>query len=1092
MDASNPVMSKDRATVSEILERSVKRKRQDLAYLGEVARTAPRVLLECKPQIPPLEARQIVARFKESIPVISKERNGELDPQVFERILPEMPVCGILDASGIPLHPPGVQQSGGSVNVTRQFGQTPGVPLGLAQVAEVFGEEVLKRKHVYTSGTWAGFSERLKEQMSRKTVPLAKEMARSRGTKALHTSVMVEQLDKWMPRDPNKNWPGLHTNLAEALHDGIKVTSTASAGAPYWRKKGECMEHIVDVGLPIFVNAIKENKLPELWKMNPEMFLCEVKNKLDRYKVDELDRKTRPYVGVPAHISFLISMATQGFQETLHTFDRDSRSSNAYGFCSANGGLGRMVDWMRAADKRGRVCAYGDDARIAVRRDGEVWIVDPDFKQMDGSIDQQDINLTVDWVISHMERDLGEYSPFWRSVGELWKKMACDPVFVVDGKGVYVKKHKNGLMTGIPGTTLFDTVKSVATWNLYLDEAYRMGYDPLDEARAVAFMKRNGLVIKPGTWNPAPVPESRHRQVMTDHKFLGMQILCLDWMHQWIYVPTLPEQEALEMLVVQKDNPYEKESATVKQRRLYDRMRGLFTTVGFSIRSVREAIHNVVNQLEPTVIIMDTQNPFGEQPDHITLQEMNYPDSSGFPSVEWCYNLYSGLLNPTVGWTSLFPTLGPLLQALKAERREIGRDLRWAIVRNNDNTLSVQAEELVPPPLPEPLKEAYCAERAQVPPFREVNPRSYVFSYREDKEIPRKYIPSQAQVVLTILEEVAATQVGTLMDQTGLGPHKILSIAKQYGLYMTGVEVDDIISRHPLATPFPTLQEDLQAQWVQNADRIDKGTSSRQKALTERALTMLRTSPQEVYLDVGCFVNLQGLRPPQDAADALRQLHIPLGVLTGGMRWRSRPPCPQEVNPISVYLEVGGPGRWTRVAEARSVSKKLAKEYIAGAIFNINGIPVESTKYTVTRNPPKDSTSWADQVDMESPPGPLQKPAVVDITEEPPDLDEWRKRFPEVPRQLFSPLWKYALRENSQSPYTVFERLLKVRTGFEQPQEEFEFYSSVRSRMSTAQKKRQNRRLLERRKRKRRAQSGSSSSKDTPPSHDQKQQIKKE
>lgn len=196
----------------------------------------------------------------------------------------------------------------------------------------------------------------------------------------------MDLLDKYMPRGSNPNWPGVHTGLDEALLEGIKITSNSSAGAPYWRNKGDCLDDIIYVGLPIVVDAIKNNTLGKLWKENPEMFLVEVKNKLDRYNISELEKKTRPYVCVPAHWSFLFSMLAQGFQATLETFENSPGSCNAYGFSSADGGLDRMVDWMRSADKRGKVCCYGDDACIVVRKGKVVYRVDPDFKQMDGSI----------------------------------------------------------------------------------------------------------------------------------------------------------------------------------------------------------------------------------------------------------------------------------------------------------------------------------------------------------------------------------------------------------------------------------------------------------------------------------------------------------------------------------------------------------------------------------------------------------------------------------------------------------------------------------------------------------------------------------
>nr|UYL94322.1 MAG: putative RNA-dependent RNA polymerase [Inari permutotetravirus] len=1065
MDTSNPVMTSDRSTVSEILERSSGVKRQDLAYLGEVARTAKREILRCTPTYPPLEVRQILADFKAQTPSVPNVKEGDLDPEVFEEVMEKMPVCGLMDSAGQPLHPPGKNQRGGYVTTTRQFGLTPGLPLGLAEVAAIFGPKVCERKHIYTSGTWAGFTTRLKEQMSRKTVPVFTAMSRSVGAKKLGLNAALDMLDKWMPRSPNNNWPGIHGTIADALLDGIKVTSNASAGAPYWRNKGECMEQIVDVGLPLFVRAIKDNSLGDLWRKNPEMFLCEVKNKLDRYKIDELTSKTRPYVSVPAHVAFLVSMLSQGFQETLHTFEKNPVSSNAYGFSSTNGGLEKMVVWMEGADERGRVCAYGDDARIAVRVKGKIWIVDPDFKQMDGSIDSKDIELTIEWILRHVRKDLGDETPhFWQSVAQVWKFMAVNPHFIVDGTKIYRKKSRNGLMTGIPGTTLFDTVKSVAVWNLYLDHARQAGFSPLDEGRATAFMKENGLIIKPGTWNPAQLPEYRDGQLMTDHKFLGMQILCLEKYNRFIFVPTLPMEEALEMLVVQKDNPFQMErvSRTCQRRTLYERMRGLYITFGFSIPEIEEAIHNVVNSLPPEIILMQIQSGSGERPEHITLQDFNYPDSSGFPTREYCYNLYAGIFEDHAGWIQIFPTLKPLVDSLKVERRGMGRELRLALTERGDKTMDVVAEEVEPPNLDDSLQEASAMETARLPAFGPPNPRSFIARIGENCEPkPEKRLPTQQQVVYNLVRDLGMTQVGTVMQKTGLGATALLHIAETYGLYLTGNNADDIMSIYPLATPARTEQEILIDKWKSQRDHIDPGTSSRRTALVERARTVVRTAPEEVFLDVGCFVDIS-LKDPRDVGHAVELLNEPLTRLYGGMRWTTKPVRPNTPNPVTAVLEVGLGKVWERVAEARSVSKKMAKEYIASAIFRLNGKPLPTSAYTATANPPP-AQDWADEVEAEDiNKGPFKEPKVTEI-QATQDWDGWYEMYPRVPREFFPILWRHALSQDPSDPEQAYHRVLSVKqnTPPDEPHE------SKRSRLSKNQRQRQNRALNKRRRQRR-------------------------
>nr|QIJ25871.1 hypothetical protein [Smithfield permutotetra-like virus] len=1080
MDTSNPVMSSDRTTVEEILERSAGVKRQDLSFLGEVAKTAKREHLFSEIVFPPLEVKQIVAEFKKNLPKVDSERNGELDDSVFEVVMEKMPVCGLMDEQGIPLHPAGKNQTGGHVKVNRVFGKTAGAPLGLAEIVEVFGPEVLQRKSVYTSGTWQGFKARLKQQMSRKTVSLYRTMSQARGAAKLGLGPALDQLDKWMPRGPNPQWPGVKTDIVDALMGGIKVTSNSSAGAPYWRNKGECMEQIINVGLPIFVKAVKENRLDELWRKNPEFFLCEVKNKTDRYKIGELTSKTRPYVSVPAHIAFMVSMLSQGFQETLKVFTEDPSSSNAYGFSSTNGGLSKMVSWMRGADKRGRVCCYGDDARIAVLRDGKVWVVDPDFKQMDGSIDGKDIELTIEWILRHLRRDLGvpETPAFWDGIAKVWKKMATDPYFVVDGTNIYRKKSKNGLMTGIPGTTLFDTVKSVGVWNTYLDTAQANGWNPLDEQRATDFMSKNGMVIKPGTWNPAVLPEDKDQQLLTDHKFLGTQIRCVDWEGQIIHVPTIPESDALEMLITQKDDPFTRVSDTTQKRTLYERMRGLFITFGFENDRVASAIHNVVNRLPAEIILMQTQVANGERPEHITLQDFNYPDSSGFPTKEFCYSLYSGLKSERYGWKQIFPDMEDLLEDLKSERRQLGRKLRLALAERSDRTRDVMyQEERESPPWDDVLEVAEAREVPNLPSFNTPNVRSEIAKVVTSSNlVPAKRLPTRSEVIYnSLLHMGGLTTVGELKRAAGVQTQSLVVAAQDHGIFMTGTQDPDLCSLYPVATPTPTVQETLITNWQKSKDKIDQGSSHRRQALIALAQDRtVRTAPEKIFLANDILVAIPDLLEPKDPDLIVAALNAPLTRLYGGMKWVSHPPQPKEPNPVKVTLYIGTSTRMERVAEARSASIKLAKAYIARMIFELNGFETEETRMTTTVKPiQKKTLSWADEVEQEDAlKGPYAAPPTESIVfEAAPNLDRWKQDYPLVPDRLFPLLWKYAV-EAKEPTEQVFARLLSKKQedesralsgGIVPPTAE---QRSKRSRLNLQQRQRQNRALNARRRKK--------------------------
>ena len=1009
MDTSNPIMSADRRTIAEIMESTKRRRRQDLEYIAGVAKTTQRVVLPVNStKLPLTEVREICGEFNSSISSVPNVKDGDLPEDLFEVVFEEVPVCGLQDELGLPIHPAGVNNSKGKLCVNRVMGGSAGSPLGLADIVEVVGEQVLKRTHVYTGGTWEGFITRMREQMGRKTVPLRKTLAVA--GKEVSYEYALRELDKYMPRSRNSNWPGVHTNLYDALTEGIKITANSSAGAPYWRNKGECMDHILDVGIPVLVEAIKSNTVGKLFAEQPEMFVAEVKNKLDRYELDKLSSKTRPYVCMPAHFAFLFSMLTQGFQETLEVFDKEgtrSSNSNAYGFSSANGGLARMVEWMRTADKRGKVICYGDDAKIVVKRGGKIFCVDPDFKQMDGSLDHDDIKLTIAWVLKHLKQDAGEDKTpyFWEAVANLWLLNATQPLFVLDGKKVYRKKSPNGLMTGVPGTTLFDTVKSVLAWNAYLDHCEMSGADALNEDNATSYMAAQGLVIKPGTWNPAELPEAKDGVLMTDHKFLGVQILCKEWEGRLVYAPTIPEEEAIQMMVVQKDNPYEKvRSMTVQARTAYDRMRGYMITCGFTIPLMKDCIHNVVNNLRPEVILMDVQAVGGEKPDHILLQDFAYPDSSGFPSEDFCWALYAGD-KEKAKWTQLFPDLHGRLDLFKTEERVWGKRLRAV---TQDIGLCGDAEgrfrkvvKLAPVPEPDidpALGDPVMFEKPHPLVIKDPNPRSFIARVVDSQHlIPEKRQKTRGEAILCFLADRGGlASVREVCDEFGMNGQQLYLEAKRYAFFVTGLHAEALVSQCAVQTPAKTIQDVIVKEnrempiGVTNKGKVRSFPKAHESGAPK---VMIETSPEVISLDSAAVMRMASglregsrlmslLRKKMDAAEALRTLQPVVSAYYHNMRWKTLPVV-HVADRVTVGVtllvdelvrvpleeltssDLGNPKVKTFVmAECWSLNALLAKQYIAKAVLGMMGADfVETSMSTRFVPPPREFCSWADECD---------------------------------------------------------------------------------------------------------------------------------
>lgn len=979
MDTSNPVVPQDRRTIKEIRETQRLRRRQDQRYLSDIARSAQRMYLPVGEVLGEYEVKDICARFRASIPRVPRDKEESL-PSVFEKVYDSVPVSGLLNLEGLPLHPAGVnmvkRDSYAVVNVRRMMGGSPAAPLGLKEIAAVMGERVLERKHVYTCGTWKGFMTRLEQQMGRECVSVYEMYERELGYKPSQEH-MFKQLDILFPRKKS-DWPVLDEDLG-ALLDRVSFTASSSAGPPYWRNKGECIDDIIDAGLPIVVKAIKEDKLNDLWMTNPEMFLCEVKNKMDRYEIQKLDEKTRPYACIPGHWAALFSVLTQKFQSGLETFDENPRSVNAYGFSAANGGLTKMYNWMRQV-QQAKYIVYGDDTCLVVRRGADVYRVDPDFKQMDGSLHSADMALVCRWVLRACLKEDGlEKNYFWQAVEEQWESFASDPVFLIDGPEVYKKVRPHGMMSGVPGTTLFDTVKSALAWHVYLTVCDRDRQDPLDEEFCREFMLRNGLVVKEGTFSPAKVGKATPGLTITDHKFLGVQMLVEEYEGELVIVPTIPEDEALEMLVVQKDNPFDKsEGHLTNARRLFDRMRGLYITFGFGMPKIAEAIHNVVNSIDPLAVILVTQLPTGEKPDHILLEDFAYPDSSGFPTREFCLAMYGGFETKDEDWFKIYPTLEPTLQELRKESRLVEQEVK-KVRRVTEAGVQSDTVEYVVSTVDVGTQTSYSREfdvldspeRVQKQTMKKPHPRSEIV---DPEGVKKKFLPDSGQS-LRVLLEAGPMRVETVCRRLKVGVDRLEKDARKYAVYATGFSKDDVLSLAPIQTPASTLQEEHVSHM--NKDVVDRGLDFRLAVKREAEKVrggghhkvLLRTSPKSLYIEDEFLADIpEPARDPSSVAEAIQMLNplIAKNPLLTSMRWRTIDSNPALEEPVGVVLEVMVENTWYPVAMCRSLNKKLCQGYMAREIFRAKGHPPQSDIYSVQEPQAPVQVSWAEEVEREA------------------------------------------------------------------------------------------------------------------------------
>nr|UHS71799.1 MAG: RNA-dependent RNA polymerase [Permutotetraviridae sp.] len=676
---SNPIISKDRYTVEEMLQQIGVAKKQDLRGLAMMAQGAPRDLLSSLPEPDFEQAKVLLGGGVKSLDV-----QQPMDLSCLKKKEDYCPVSN-LKYLGVQIHPEGTHQTKGQVTTKRNFGRIGKQDAILSTAAltayPLDKLEQLRDATVYTSGTPEGFSVRLRELTTRK--------CKSEGKPA----IIAKKLAKLLPTTQLPDWHDV-----DELFANVKLTASSGAGAPYWAPTKDAMSAVLGTVLPTVLEHIEAGTLGKLAKEQPELFLTELKNKTDRYAVDEVTRKTRPYVCQGKHFSFLFSCLTQPMCHSLETWDK-SDTMNAYGWSMAHGGINRVykrVNQLRdiaIAKKKTifKIGLYGDDAKLfMITRKGEVYAVDPDFKQMDGSVDYDTIQGVVRWMSNMYTEQHGE-SPLWDRVLSLMAVMASHPDMIVDGTTIYTKQ-KDGLLSGAVGTTLFDTAKSALA---YADLISHLEIDPgmfFDSAKVTSWMLNNhGLVVKPGTWTPEKLNmEPEHNVYWTQNKFLGMRFLWREYKtdegeDKFTLVPSLEEDEWLELLLHPRDdiNTMGKSLSDVaKQRQSLDRARGYLVTGAAFNPKISDVLKKAIDMVPAVAVLMAVASGGGkgESPEQFQVvgEDFSYPTSEGVPNLRWITMLYSDDAPSAADWKPIFPTLHDKIMLSRAPWKSRLRNLMQA------------------------------------------------------------------------------------------------------------------------------------------------------------------------------------------------------------------------------------------------------------------------------------------------------------------------------------------------------------------------------------------------------------------------------
>lgn len=227
----------------------------------------------------------------------------------------------------------------------------------------------------------------------------------------------------------------------------------------------------------------------------------------------------------------------------------------------------------------------------------------------------------------------------------------------MSGTQLYTKPA-DGLLSGVVGTTLFDTVKSAVAYSSLL-EAHDHNPSLLLNVEHVTkwLLENHGLVVKEGTWDPEPLDlgvapcgmrrdgslEAPELSLFGSGKFLGVQYVYVAGPQRPEWMPYLPDGDWVSAILAPRDSAIgEKKSTTALHRLAFDRIRGYLVTGAIFSAEVRSALHYWLDRIPGEAILMQPQGT--TPPEGVLLgheSEWEYPTPEFIPSVHWVWDIYA-------------------------------------------------------------------------------------------------------------------------------------------------------------------------------------------------------------------------------------------------------------------------------------------------------------------------------------------------------------------------------------------------------------------------------------------------------------------
>jgi len=528
-----------------------------------------------------------------------------------------------------------------------------------------------------------------------------------------------------------------------------RINPRATAGFPRQKAKHEVWKDVV-ADLYEYYKLIQENKFTEYVLKHPGEFLTQVKNKMDRYEMDDWGEKIRVYYAGNGGKSTLNSMIMQSYSACLLGFWEDPKSCNAHGFSWGHGGAQKLYDWIERhyLNSPAGVYAigYSDDGLWLIIGPGEVgkrevYIADLDIKHCDMAMGVSFQPI----MMQHVVHVLGKLPEGWKNLAKEAVRDIWNQIVILQGPLIYAST--NQIHSGMPGTAeadqvgfavLYVKIRNAFAELLAAASAANKPIGPIEafEGAYAIVSKTIGLTFKPYSKEQQfKFHKFKPQQVEYPVKFLGKTLKLVNG----YYLPYVD----LDTTVVQCVHPKKNMKGMAGLRAWQERVRSLAMTSLWCHEAIYESGRKqyelyLSKGVTPASLLDDDDDADSALDVEMVLGPQMFVTFSGsdFPRREWIISLYDERALTTIGkhisvqHIGRKQTVADAFRELYEEKGEESKGAWWADNEQMEAFRSIAdvgkgktAQPSIPettpekqgqiPPLPQHIKDAYNKARKE-------------------------------------------------------------------------------------------------------------------------------------------------------------------------------------------------------------------------------------------------------------------------------------------------------------------------------------------------------------------------------------------